>query len=272
MNIIDKLRILAKLNTASNQISEGIKMKNTTKVIAAILAALTGIVQIPVVQSALIAFVQAHPALSLGLGGISALLALLHVPIKGQASTSGSGVSIIAPLLILGLLAAPTHAQTATAAPTAAPTAPVGFTGSSEAVAFRYNGNWSAGTTVTESFDFLDLGAAKSNRLFIAGKQILAPGPGLNMYLGDVIFQPDLSKVLNKTNVAPGSFSARFEGGLGVGLPSVGASEIAWEAGGGVSYEMTTTLAWQSLNAFYGRVGSQSFAGLSTGLAYFFGK
>jgi hypothetical protein len=157
-----------------------------------------------------------------------------------------------------------------TPAPPAPPSVPVGFTGASEAVAFHYNGSWSAGTTVQESFDLMDFGATKSNRLFVAGKQILAPTPGLNAYLGDVIFQPDLSKLLNKTNVAPGSFSTVIEGGVGVGLPATGNSQITWEAGGGVKYQVTSSLTWQSLNAFYGRFGSTPFAGMSTGLAYFF--
>ena len=157
-------------------------------------------------------------------------------------------------------------------AQTAPPPTPLGFTGASDAIAFHYDGAWSAGTTVTESYDLIDLGAAKGNHVFVEGKELLAPTPGLNLYMGGVAVQPDLTRVLSKTNVAPGAFNATFEAAIGDGLPATGGSHIAFLTGGGVKYQVTSSLTWNSLNAFYGRFGSTSYAGVSTGLAYFFTK
>lgn len=55
-------------------------MQNITKVIAVIIGALTSILQIPVVQNALVVFLTAHPSISTIVGGVAAILALLHAP------------------------------------------------------------------------------------------------------------------------------------------------------------------------------------------------
>ena len=55
-------------------------MKNSTKAIASLIASLTLVLQIPVVQSAIGAFLAAHPNVSAIVGGILSILALVHVP------------------------------------------------------------------------------------------------------------------------------------------------------------------------------------------------
>lgn len=160
-----------------------------------------------------------------------------------------------------------TPVATAPAAPTS-----LGLSGESDALAVHFNGEWSAGTLVTESFDFLDFGTTKGNHLFLVGQQFLAPTPGLQAYLGGVVIQPDFTKLLNKTNVPTGNFSAFFSGSVGNGLPATGGSHISFMAGGGVKYTLTTSLTWQTIQGYYGRIGSQPFEAISTGLSFVFGK
>ena len=55
-------------------------MKNITKILAAVVAALTALLQVPAIQSVVVAFFTAHPSVSALLGGVTAILALLHQP------------------------------------------------------------------------------------------------------------------------------------------------------------------------------------------------
>lgn len=55
-------------------------MKNSTKVIASLIASLTLVLQIPVVQSAIGSFLSAHSNVSAIVGGVLSILALVHVP------------------------------------------------------------------------------------------------------------------------------------------------------------------------------------------------
>lgn len=157
------------------------------------------------------------------------------------------------------------------AAVTTAPTAQ-GFSGESDAVAISYNGAWSAGTLVNESYDFMDFGKTKTNHIYLLGTELIAPTPGFSIYAGGIRYEPDLTKLFSKTNVQPGSFSAYVNASVGSGVPSVGTSHIAFVAGGGVKYEITRSLTWQTLQAGYIRNGAQGGSYLSTGLSFIFGK
>jgi hypothetical protein len=55
-------------------------MNNLTKIFAAVIAIVTLVVQTPAVQAALVAFFTAHPIFSTLVGGVSAILALIHQP------------------------------------------------------------------------------------------------------------------------------------------------------------------------------------------------
>ena len=55
-------------------------MKTVTKVLAGVIAALTALAQVPAVQAAVAAFVTSHPSVATLVAGLSAVLALLHVP------------------------------------------------------------------------------------------------------------------------------------------------------------------------------------------------
>lgn len=83
MNIFQKIALARKLNADANQITEGLKMKNSTKIIAGIVAALTAVIQVPEVQHAIAGAIAAHPSISSLAAGISAILALVHNP-KGN--------------------------------------------------------------------------------------------------------------------------------------------------------------------------------------------
>ena len=264
MNPIEVFKLIGEYNKANAIAKEKAPMITKITQYATLLVTVVGTLG---VSNLATGWVEHHTVV---FGVLVALAQLLHAVFPSifsapaaQQSNSSKVPMVLLAMCLFGLSAG---AQT-----TEAPK-PVGFTGSTDAIAFHYNGAWSAGTTITQSFDFLDLGATKSNRIYLEGKELIAPTPGLSLYMGGVAFQPDLTKALSKTNVAPGSFSATFEAAVGNGVPSVGDSHIALMVGGGVKYQISTALTWQSLNAFYGRFGSNSFAGVSTGLAYFFGK
>lgn len=108
MTIVEKLKLLFKLESTAKAVEEGIKMKSSTKVVSAIIALLTAVVQISSIQHAILSFVAAHPAVSLVLTGLSSILALLHVPVKDATK--------IATALLLALLLFPAglHAQIVT--------------------------------------------------------------------------------------------------------------------------------------------------------------
>lgn len=146
-----------------------------------------------------------------------------------------------------------------------------GFVAGSDAVAIYYNGQWSVGTDASESYDLIDFGANKTSHFSLEGREIMAPTPGFNIYAGGFKYEPDLSNLFNKTNVQPGSFGLFIRGAVGNGIPSVGQSHIAFTAGGGVKYQITQSLTWQSLQANYFRVGNNGGIAISTGLQFIFG-
>ena len=136
----------------------------------------------------------------------------------------------------------------------------------------RYSGAWSAGTHITETYDFMDFGKTKSNRLYMQGHELLAPTPGLSIYAGGLQFEPDLSTLLKRTNLPASNFGVYFKGAARNGLPSSGGSHISFLAGGGVKYALTSALTWQSLIVQYFRYGANNGAAISTGLSFIFGK
>jgi len=188
------------------------------------------------------------------------------------SSTTTTNVTKIGALVLAMFFAPALLAQTA-----ANPTAPAiqtsnGFVGSSEAVAVYYQGEWSAGTHVTESFDFVDFGKTKANHLYVEGHEFMAPTPGFSIYAGGIKFEPNISSLLSKTNVNPSSFGVFLTGAVGNGIPSTGNSHVSYLFGGGAKYQVTSALSWQSLTAEYGQFGNQKFAAISTGLSFIFGK
>lgn len=120
MNVIQEIKLALKIKSSVAEIQKDIKMKNTTKVVGAIFALITAILQVPEVQKAVLASIQAHPSVAAVIGGLSALLALFHVPVKaegpGPVTPPPPPPSIkTAAMVVLALLLIPTlHAQTVT--------------------------------------------------------------------------------------------------------------------------------------------------------------
>ena len=55
-------------------------MKNVTKIVLAVVAAVTTMLQVPAVHNLVIAAIAAHPDVAALAAGVSAVLALLHDP------------------------------------------------------------------------------------------------------------------------------------------------------------------------------------------------
>lgn len=82
MNLATKIRLILLLKRSSNSIEEGIQMKNSTKIVTALIALVTGIVEIPSIQHAITSYITLHPAVALSATGIASIVALLHTPTK----------------------------------------------------------------------------------------------------------------------------------------------------------------------------------------------
>jgi hypothetical protein len=179
--------------------------------------------------------------------------------------------------VLLILATATMMAQTVTTPPAttpvvaAAPVNPGGlnFTGSSDVTAFRFAGATSAGAKTTQSLDFLDWGAAKSNHLSIVGYQFMAPTPGISFYGAGARVDPDLSKVLSKTNVSSSQFGIFVEGAVGAAVLAK-TTGVGVMLGGGIKYQITNSVGWNSLSVNYLRLGSSNAISMSTGLSYIF--
>lgn len=84
MNIFQKIKLATTLNSDFNQMEQGVKMKNVTKIVGAVVAAVTAILQIPSVQLSVWAFLSAHPGVSSAFTGVAAIVALFHNPKAAQ--------------------------------------------------------------------------------------------------------------------------------------------------------------------------------------------
>lgn len=80
MKLFNKLQALLKLYTLINDVQKGYQMKNTTKVVGAIFVFLTGLLQVPDIQHAVVNTVNTHPAIAAGVAGLTAILSLIHDP------------------------------------------------------------------------------------------------------------------------------------------------------------------------------------------------
>jgi len=218
-------------------------------------------------------WVISHLLVIVVINGVLALGHALLPSIVPGPIASNPTMKVGAILLMIGMATMCTgrvNAQEVTPTPT--PVASPTFTGSADAVAFHYKGQWGVGSLTTESLDFIDFGKTKSNHLFVEGRELVASTAGLNVYTGGVAIQPDLTKLLKKTNVSTANLSVSLNAGAGAGVPSSGGSHISFLMGGGLRYKATSALTWNALQAQYVRYGSTNSAAISTGLAFAFGK
>lgn len=150
---------------------------------------------------------------------------------------------------------------------------PAGFVASSDALAIDCAGTWSLGNRTDEVYDLVDFGASKTNRLFVGGSEITAPGcsGGLAVFGGTVSFQPDLTKLFSLTNLSAGNFLASFNGFVGNGIPGSGADHIASGAGGKVQYILTDSTAVNVIQCGVLFFGAARDPYCSAGLIEYFG-
>lgn len=201
---------------------------------------------------------------------ILAGVALILAKDSGKPTAGIPVVKTLGMLLYLLLLPVTVQAQTTTTSTSTATTAT--FTGGSDVIALRYAGTWGTGNLTTESFDLLDFGKTKTEHLFVEGKELIGAQSGINAYTGGIKFQPDLSKLLAKTNVPADTFGIYFSASGGGGTFSTGGAHAAYMVGGGIEYRSSSTLSWNPLQVQYVRIGNQNAAVISTGLSFLFGQ
>lgn len=81
MNIFQKIKLATTLNSDFNQMEQGMKTKNTTKVVTAGVALLAAVVAaFPQVNQ----YVGSHETVSAIITGIGAIVALFHDPKESQ--------------------------------------------------------------------------------------------------------------------------------------------------------------------------------------------
>ncbi|MGA2890319.1 MAG: hypothetical protein ABSE51_19925 [Terracidiphilus sp.] len=149
-------------------------------------------------------------------------------------------------------------------------TVPGGFVASSDALAINC-GTWGAGNLTTESYDLVDYGATKSNRVFVQGVELSAPNCGLSVYGGGLLWQPDITKLLAKTNLPSGNFLVFFDANAGDGMPTTGSNRVSAVMGGGLKYILSDNLTWNTIRFEETFFGSQRYPAVSMGIAGYFG-
>jgi hypothetical protein len=101
MTLIEKLKLLAKLNSTVNEVEKGIQMKDSTKVILVIITFLTGLAQMKFMQDAVGQFLTAHAAVATIIGGIVSIALALHVPVKQTLGALVLAVLLLSPGRVL---------------------------------------------------------------------------------------------------------------------------------------------------------------------------
>ena len=162
-------------------------------------------------------------------------------------------------------------AQTTVSPTSTAASAPAGFVASSDVLAIGGQAGWSAGNLTTEAYDFIDYGTTKASKVFLQGIELSAPGPGFSVYGGGVIWQPDLSALLKKTNLPAGNFTVFVDGSAGAGIPSTGTTRVSGVIGGGLKYILSDNLTWNTVRFEEVFFGAQRYPAVSTGIAAYFG-
>jgi len=186
---------------------------------------------------------------------------------KGQINLNGSQGKLPLWAIVAFLLAA---SAVCVAGQTPVPT-PAGFVASSDALAINVNGTWGVGNLTTESYDFLDYGAAKSSRIFLQGVELSAPSASFSVFGGGVMWQPDISSLLAKTNLPAGNFVVFVDGSAGDGIPASGGNRVSAIMGAGLKYILSDNITWNSVRFEEVFFGSSRYPAISTGLSAYFG-
>lgn len=139
----------------------------------------------------------------------------------------------------------------------------------SEAMALHYLGGWSVANHSTESFDILDWGAQKGNSFSVQIHQLVAPTPGFNSYLVGGQWSPDISGIINGSNLSGDQFRLFMQAAGGETTLPIGARGTVL-AGGGVSYMITPNITWTTVDGYWLYFNGGSSYAVSSGLQYAF--
>jgi hypothetical protein len=274
MNVFKVFTIIGDYNKLTSINKEKGSIMNKLPQYLTLVVSLTGTLGVPALAQNWLAQ-PAHQVIYTGLVAAALILHAIFPSIFGassDAAKTSAGLNKAGMILLIlgtGLFLMPmnVYAQTTTTTTSASN----GFVADSSVVALHYDGVWSAGTHVTESYDFYDFGTKKANHVYIVGHELLAPTPGFSVYAGGVAIEPNLATLFKKFNVPADTFSAQFDAALGNGVPSSGGSHISALAGGLIKYRATSQLSWNALEVQWVRYGSNNGAAISTGLSFIFG-
>lgn len=260
LSLIEKLKLVLKLKQTADAVEKGIEMKDSTKVVAAVIALLTAIVQFSSVQTAIVSFLTAHPAVALSVTGLSALLALIHNP--QSTSASDKSASTVAKMLLIGgvlLMGHPVRAQS--------------FTASTSAIGFL-DSNKSVGTKLTETLPVHYYNTAQTSYLSVQGTEIINSTLGATSYLGGAEYTPDLASVLKKyTTLTSDNLSVAVSAAVGnTTFSSTTTNHLSWMAGGKLSYKASSTVTAQLFEVGYLSYGITRAPYASSGLLVVFGR
>jgi len=186
------------------------------------------------------------------------------------AVASATAKKTIAILAIALCLSAVT-ARAQTPAPAPEPASPAGFVPASDVMVIRCNGSSGAGNLTTEAYDLFDYGGTKSNRVFAQGVELSAPSCGLSVYGAGLLWQPDISALLKKTNIPTGNLLFFLDGSAGNGIPATGSNRVSAVIGGGFKYILSDNLTWNTIRFEEVFFGNQRYPAVSTGLSAYFG-
>ena len=146
-----------------------------------------------------------------------------------------------------------------------------GLVTATDAMGISCGGSWSVGNLTSESYDLLDYGATKANRLFAQGVELTAPGCGLSVFGGGVLWQPNIATLLSKTNLPSGNFLTFVDASVGNGIPATGADRLTTIIGGGVKYIASDNVTWNTVRFEEVFFGANRYPSISSGLSVYFG-
>ena len=135
------------------------------------------------------------------------------------------------------------------------------------ASAVYYEKAWSMGTEQTQQIPVFYAGAAKNNIFSVGTREVIVPTV-FELYGGLVSYQPDLTKLLAKTNFNPDqvSLSLDFAGGVAT-LPD-GSTKPGVEGRLNFQIALTPATSFTGGYAGGGLIGQNRFGTISAGFAH----
>ena len=140
-------------------------------------------------------------------------------------------------------------------------------TAGATANAVYYHTNWSAGTELTQQIPVFYAGSAKNNIFSVGTREVIVPSV-FDMYGGMVNFQPDITKLLEKTNFNPDQVSVSFDLAGGVATLPGGITKPAIEGRFNFQIALTPATSFTGGYAGGGFIGQDKFGTVSAGLTH----